>query len=150
MHVRIQRCASLEQPGWLALREALWPQGSRDEHRAEMKLFLSDPHRYGQYVAYSSTGEAVGLAEVSLRSDYVNGTCASPVAFLEGLYVVPNARRAGVARALVAVACEWAAERACGEIASDALLANDESHAVHRALGFAETERVVFFRKPLA
>ncbi|MBW8893579.1 MAG: N-acetyltransferase, partial [Burkholderiales bacterium] len=27
---------------------------------------------------------------------------------------------------------------------------NTESHAMHRALGFEETERVVFFRKVLA
>jgi aminoglycoside 6'-N-acetyltransferase I len=34
-------------------------------------------------------------------------------------------------------------------LASDALLDNGASHAMHRALGFEETERVVFFRKPL-
>ena len=35
------------------------------------------------------------------------------------------------------------------ELASDALLDNEISHSVHRALGFEETERVVFFRKRL-
>jgi hypothetical protein len=29
------------------------------------------------------------------------------------------------------------------------LIDNAESHAVHRALGFAETERVVYFRRSL-
>jgi aminoglycoside 6'-N-acetyltransferase I len=35
------------------------------------------------------------------------------------------------------------------ELASDALLDNNGSHAMHEALGFTETERVVYFRKAL-
>jgi aminoglycoside 6'-N-acetyltransferase I len=79
----------------------------------------------------------------------VNGAQSSPVGFLEGLYVVPRARRNGVARALVAEVGRWARDFGCSELASDAALANAASHAVHRALGFEETERVVFFRKQL-
>jgi aminoglycoside 6'-N-acetyltransferase I len=37
----------------------------------------------------------------------------------------------------------------CTELASDALLDNQTSHAMHEALGFVETERVVYFLKPL-
>lgn len=37
----------------------------------------------------------------------------------------------------------------CREFASDALAHNQLSHAMHRSLGFEETERVVFFRKVL-
>jgi RimJ/RimL family protein N-acetyltransferase len=33
---------------------------------------------------------------------------------------------------------------------AEALIDNHGSHAVHRALGFAETGRVVFFRRKLA
>lgn len=93
--------------------------------------------------------EAIGLAEASLRSDYVNGTESSPVAFLEGLYVVPQARRKGVAASLVAAVCGWARGAGCRELASDAALENAISQVVHRALGFEETERVVFFRRVL-
>jgi len=81
---------------------------------------------------------------------HVNGAQSSPVGFLEGLYVVPHARRNGVARALVAEIARWARDCGCSEMASDAALANAASHAVHRALGFAETERVVFFRKAIS
>jgi aminoglycoside 6'-N-acetyltransferase I len=115
-----------------------------------MSSFLSSPLRYTQFVAYSSSGEALGFVEASLRSDYVNGTESSPVAFLEGIYVVPQARREGVASALVAAVTAWAREGGCRELASDALLENQASHAVHRALGFEETERVVFFRRVLS
>ena len=148
--MKVEPCASAEQPGWLRLRQALWPEAGREEHLLEMASCAADPQRYGQFVAYSASHEAIGLAEVSLRTDYVNGTQTSPVAFLEGLYVVPQARRKGVAGALVAAVCEWARRAGCQEIASDAVLENSISHVVHRALGFEETERVVFFRRKLA
>ena len=148
--MKVEPCASAEQPGWLRLRQALWPEAGREEHLLEMASFAADPRRYGQFLAYSASHEAIGLAEVSLRRDHVNGTQTSPVAFLEGLYVVPQARRKGVASALVAAVCEWARRAGCQEIASDAVLENSISHVVHRALGFEETERVVFFRRKLA
>jgi aminoglycoside 6'-N-acetyltransferase I len=37
----------------------------------------------------------------------------------------------------------------CREFAWDAAVENEPSHAMHRALGFEKTERVVFFRKSL-
>lgn len=145
----IERCASVEQPGWLTLREALWPHCSREEHLAEMSAFLVAPKKYAQFVAYSRTAEPIGFAEASARDDYVNGTETSPVAFLEGLYVIPDARRQGVATELVAAVAAWGIELGCSELASDALLENELSHSVHKALGFVETERVLFFRKSL-
>ena len=36
------------------------------------------------------------------------------------------------------------------ELASDAALSNTVSRAVHRRLGFDETERVIFFRRGLS
>jgi aminoglycoside 6'-N-acetyltransferase I len=146
----IERCASVEQDGWLTLRQALWPHCTREEHLSEMSLFCASPERYAQFVAYSRPGHAVGFVEASVRTDYVNGTDSSPVAFLEGIYVVPEARRKGLAGSLVAAVERWALSVGCRELASDASLENQVSHAVHRALGFKETERVVFFRKALA
>ena len=148
--MKIELCGSADHPGWLRLRQALWPESAREQHLVEMKLCIDNPQRYAQFVAYSATHEAVGLAEASLRSDYVNGTESSPVGFLEGLYVVPPARRRGVARALVAAVCDWTRRSGCRELASDAVLENSIGHVVHQALGFEETERVVFFRRKLA
>ena len=91
----------------------------------------------------------MGLVEASRRVDYVNGTSSSPVAFLEGLYVVPASRRQGVARTLVQSVVRWALAEGCSELASDSLLDNPAAHATHRALGFEETERVVYFRRGL-
>jgi aminoglycoside 6'-N-acetyltransferase I len=147
--VKIERCTGAAHAGWVELRDALWPQG-RELQLAEMAARASERQRYAAFIAYASDGEAAGLAEAAMRVDYVNGTQSSPVAFLEGIYVTARHRRQGIARALVARVCSWARELGAREIASDALLANPPSHAVHRALGFDETERVVFYRKPLA
>ena len=94
-------------------------------------------------------GEVTGFAEVTLRRDHVNGCETSPVAFLEGIYVRPRCRRRRLGRGLLAAVEQWGREQGCSEVGSDALLANEVSHRFHGGAGFEETERVVYFRKPL-
>ena len=113
-----------------------------------MKQFLGDPSRFAQFIYLDGCEAPRGFAEASIRSDYVNGATSSPVAFLEGIFVEPRARRTGVARRLVEEISAWARDRGLSELASDADLSNTISHAVHSGLGFEETERVVFFRMP--
>jgi aminoglycoside 6'-N-acetyltransferase I len=114
-----------------------------------MSSFCAQRERFAQFVAYAGLHQAVGFIEVAVRTDHVNETESSLVAFLEGIYVVPETRRMGTARALVAIAERWAIKRGYREFAWDAALENETSHAMDRALGFHETERVVFFRKLL-
>ena len=114
---------------------------------AEERVARTDP-RIETFVAVLDE-RVTGFAEVSLRSDYVNGCETSPVAFLEGIYVRPEHRRRGIGRALVAAVEQWGRERGCSELGSDALLDNHMSHRFHGGAGFEETERVVYFRKPL-
>lgn len=132
---------------WLALRLALWPDASDAEHLSGM----ADALARGHYVRLASIadGSVIGFVEASKRLDYVNGTSSSPVAFLEGIYVVPESRRKGVARALVDSVVHWASAEGCRELASDSLLDNTAAHAMHGALGFEETERVVYFCRRL-
>jgi len=114
-----------------------------------MASFLLEPTRFVQFIVRDSRGRGVGLAEASIRTDYVNGTSSSPVAYLEGLYVAPDARGRGVARSLVLAVSEWALATGCTELASDTQPENRVSQAVHTQLGFVETERAVFFSKSL-
>ena len=145
----LERCSSLEQPGWLDFRLALWPDASADEHRGYMAISLAQPERFLQLMMYDARRQPVGFIEGSIRADYVNGTETSPVGFVEGVYVAPAWRRKGIARALFAAIGDWARARGCRELASDALLENETSQRAHRALGFEETERVVYYRRML-
>ena len=142
-------CKSVDQPGWLTLRAQLWPHCSQARHLAQMSELIASPHNFAQYLEFNGAGVPVGLVEASLRTDHVNGTVSSPVAFLEGIYVVPEARQRGIARKLVAAIELWAISAGCTEFASDAQLDDLQSHRMHLALGFHETSRVVFFKKAL-
>ncbi|MFN3774293.1 aminoglycoside 6'-N-acetyltransferase [Sphingomonas parapaucimobilis] len=122
---------------WLALRAALW--GNEADEL---------PSGDGNFVALVDD-RVIGFAEAAVRHDYVNGCDTSPVLFLEGLFVDPDHRRRGVAGALVAAVADWGRAQGCLEFASDAEIDNLDSHAMHRALGFVETERVVYFRREL-
>jgi len=145
----IERCTALEQPGWLELRLALWPDATADDHRGYMAMELAQPDRFLQLMIYDELRQPIGFIEGSIRIDYVNGTESSPVGFVEGVYVVPSWRRRGIARLLFAAIGDWARARGCSELASDALIDNEISQRAHRALGFRETDRVVYFAKPL-
>ena len=148
MIVRPAHAADLD--AWAALRLALWPdEGSVAEHRAEAAETLEKPETFATFVPEAPDGTNAGFIEAALRHDYVNGCETSPVAFVEGVYVRPEHRKADVGRALCAAVAEWGRSRGCGELASDALADNLESHAFHRAVGFEETERVVYFRMAL-
>jgi aminoglycoside 6'-N-acetyltransferase I len=58
-------------------------------------------------------------------------------------------RKRGIARALSEAVAGWGRTRGATEYGSNALLENADSHAFHTAIGFAETERVVFFKRAL-
>jgi len=145
--MRIERLTATGLEDWIALRQALWPW-SQAEHRMEVGDALKNPDA-AAFLARDDGGTAIGFAEATLRRDYVNGCNTSPVGFLEGLYVKDDWRRRGVARALTQAVEAWTRTKGCSELASDAFLDNEGSHRMHGALGFEETERVVYFRKAL-
>ena len=148
--VKIAPATAADAADWAKMRGALWPSGAGGEHAREIAALLAEPGETLNLIARDDDGHALGFLEASIRHDYVNGCKTSPVAFLEGIFVWPAARGQGVARALVAEAEAWARQRRLSEFASDAPVENSASQAMHEALGFEETQRVVFFRKQLA
>jgi aminoglycoside 6'-N-acetyltransferase I len=123
--MRIEPCSKNSQDEWLPLRQCLWPHPD-NEHRDEMKRALDNPDAMS-FLARDESGAAIGFAEATLRHDYVNGCTTSPVGFLEGLYVRPDCRRHGVARALCQAVEGWVRGRGCSELASDTWLGHHES-----------------------
>lgn len=135
---------------WAALRAALWPDDDATAHAEDITAtFLTGDPDQVAFVAEDEDGRLLGFVEASIRRDYVDGCDTSPVAFGEGAYIVPELRGTGVGCGLVEAVAEWGRARGCSELASNALLENTASHAFHEAVGFEETERVVFFRRML-
>jgi len=147
MSIEVHRCDGPDLR-WIALRARVWPHLSVEEHRDELALHLARDRRLVGFVALEQ-GQPRAFAEASVRRDYVNGCDTFNVAFLEFIWVHADHRRRGIARALIQAAQGWAQSIGCTEFASDAPVENSVSHTLHRALGFEETERVVFFRKIL-
>lgn len=142
----IRPATPADYPQWLALRLALWDDNTEDEMLAEMRTLLTDPQQ-AVFLA-EENGVLIGFAEVSLRK-YADGCDTSPVGYLEGWYVAPEHRRAGIGSALVHAGEEWARTHGCREMASDTWLENEISIQAHLQLGYAESERLVHFMKHL-
>ena len=140
-----------DAPAWLRLRRALWPHHAETAHAAEIREFLEGcaPEPLAVLVVADGAGQLIGFAELSIRA-YAEGCHTDRVAYLEGWYVVPDARDRGVGRALIAAAEAWGRSQGCVEFASDAELTNDASAAAHQAVGFIEVGRVRCFRKDLS
>lgn len=134
----------------MTLRHVLWPDGSVDEHARAVDRFLAgDRHEPAEVlVALDDSGTITGFVELSIRN-IVDSCNTDRVGYLEGWYVIPEARRRGIGAALVHAAERWARAQGCREFASDAALDNEASHRAHAALGFTETGRSVNFRKDL-
>ncbi len=142
----IRQATRPHRPAWAQLRLGLWPDA--DDPLEELAESLVDAEG-AVFLACLAGGEAVGFAEVRLRHDYVNGTESSPVGFLEGWYVQPPWQGHAVGRALLAAVQAWTRAAGCSELASDSRMEDVQAHAAHRACGFEETERVVYFRMAL-
>ena len=96
---------------------------------------------------------AVGMAQSSVRHDYVEGTdsggVGSKVGYLEGIFVQSDHRGKGIAKALVIECEKWTNQMGCKEFASDCKLENEESYRFHLKIGFAEVSRNIHFVKKI-
>jgi aminoglycoside 6'-N-acetyltransferase I len=148
--VTVRPATPRDSDRWLRLRHTLWPDGPEAEHADEIARFFAGRARnpVAVLLAEDRAGRAIGFAEISIRS-YAEGCRTDRVAYLEGWFVVPDARSRGVGRALIQAAEDWARSQGCTEFASDAEAENESSATAHRALGFTEVGLVRCFRKDL-
>ena len=128
------------------MRRALWPDSSEAEVDDVLALTASEGIIL---VAEGAAGGLLGFAEVGLRK-FAEGCSDSPVAYLEGIWIDSDTRREGVGSALVKEAEAWACSSGFTELASDCDVGNAGSRAFHGALGFAEVQRNICFRRILS
>lgn len=127
------------------LKTELWPDSNFDEELGNCERLLLSVNE-ACFLARLDD-KYVGFIQLSLRTDYVEGASTSPVAYVEGLYVRPDCRKAGAARALIEFGLAWGKEMGCIEYASDAEWQNEPSIGFHKHLGFEEVGRTVHFIK---
>ncbi len=150
--MEIRAITRYDRDEWARMRAALYPDppvSEIDDWLDAMDAGGTHPVGVAVLVADRGDGMLAGFVEIGSRS-YAEGCESAPVAYLEGWYVDPDARRSGLGRRLVEAAEDWARANGFTELASDAELDNEVSHRAHRALGFDEVERQVCFRKRLA
>jgi aminoglycoside 6'-N-acetyltransferase I len=151
--VIIRQATPSDRTALAQARAALWPDATPEQHSAELEEILNGRQASTLpqliLVAESAAGEIVGFVDVGLRSHADGCDTRQPVAYIEGWYVAPDARRVGVGRALLAAAEAWGRTQGCSEMASDTWIDCDLSQRAHEALGFAVVDRCVHYRKAL-
>ena len=147
MDVTIREMGFEDRAIWSDMRFGLWPDTTPADHLQDIATLLADPEQWA-FIVTANGNIPAGFVEIAIRK-YANGCTERPVAFLEGLWVAPAFRRQGIGARLIAHAEHFLRAKGFREFCSDALLDNADSHAAHAGWGFAETERVIYFRKAL-
>ena len=132
---------------WTELAVLLFPESSFEEELQFHQEILFSEKEIGYL--YFLDNQYVGFMNISIRSDYVNGTATSPVVYIEAIYVLPEYRKKGIGQELIQHAEAVARERGIKEVASDCLIDNMLSEKFHKGCGFEEKERVICFVKKL-
>ncbi|MCR5872325.1 MULTISPECIES: GNAT family N-acetyltransferase [unclassified Sphingomonas] len=146
--VQVRRAVERDYPVWAEMLAALHPGQSPEAFLAEIGELLALPEPYVAFLAFDDAGQALGMIDARLRN-YAEGAPRFHAAYVEDLWVSPDARGRGVASALLAAVEDWAREQGADWLGSDTSPDNDASRAWHKAAGFAEVEQLVVFGKPL-
>ncbi len=125
----------------------MWPQHEKDL-KGIFRGIVKSPKQVS-FICHSDKRKAVGFANFSIRTDYVEGASSSPVGYLEGIFVQEKFRKKGVARMLLQEGEKWALKKGCVEMGSDTGLSNRRSQKFHKALGFRESAKLVAFIKKI-
>lgn len=133
---------------WCQLRNLLWPNHLMDEHVRDGEKIIKSNDLIS-FLICDDKERFIGFSDASIRRDYVNGCNHSPVAYLEGIFILNEFRQLGLSSLLINEVEKWGKSKGCLELASDTSLDNHTSKKMHEKLGFTQTETVVFFKKNL-
>lgn len=132
---------------WSQMCHELWSNHVTDELDEELNDIFEAANQE-QFLILKG-GEFVGLINLSLRNDYVEGADETPTAYIEGIYIRKEYRNQGCGTQLIEFAKEWAKKNNCVQLASDTELSNKESQKFHIKSGFKEVSRSVHYIKLL-
>lgn len=143
----IQKAGKKDLKTLANLAALLWDSCSVNELMTEFSEIISQGK--SRFFLKYENDIPIGFAQCQLRYDYVEGTKTTPVGYLERIFVKERYRNRGYAKELL-VECEaWAKDNGCQEFASDCEIENTGSFHFHKAVGFAEANRIICFTKAL-
>lgn len=125
----------------------LWGNHNTKNLKKEFETKLSN--KESVIFLYVCDDKIVAFSMCGLRHDYVEGCISSPVAYLEGIFVLPEYRRKGIGKQLVEACQKWGKQQGCEEFASDCEFTNKISQQFHNGCNFKESNRIVCFVKDL-
>ena len=132
---------------WVDFALALFTEAKRPEMAAELRR-IDQLSKYQTFFARTPE-RAVGYATLTIRTDHVEGATTTPVGYLEAIYVDPDFRNNGIAKALYSVGESWCKEKGCTEMGSDTWHWNTAAQDFHKRLGFREEDILVHFYKKI-
>ena len=144
----IRPAQQTDTQAWSQMRTQLWPD-TPDNHLGELAAYFNGESIdiVAAFIA-ELDGKAIGFIELNIRN-FAEGSRNDKVPYLEAWYIAPEYQGKGFGKQLMAHAEQWAKAQGFNELASDTEITNTKSIALHKALGFIETERVVCFLKKL-
>jgi len=143
MDTTIREATREDYDQWKSLRKLLSPDCSDHKHNLEIDQILSSKGIV--LIAEQPEAGMIGFAEISLRSDHVEGVSISPVPYLEGWFVLEDYRRQGIGSKILTKAIAWASQNGYCELASDVELQNIDSIQTHIKFGFNEVGKTAHF-----
>ena len=144
----VRRAEPADHPIWAAMLARLHGDQSAVEFERELAAFTKLPEPYAGFLAFSDGGVPIGMIDARVRN-YAEGAPNLRAAYVEDLWADPEHRRSGVAAKLLEAVETWAREQNLDWLGSDTMPDNTLSREWHRAMGFAEVEKIVVFGKRL-
>ena len=98
--IRVRAALPVDSHQLSRLREALWPESSKEEHTKELTSLLTEKKNGSMplviFVAEAVGGQLIGFLEAGLRSHADGCDPWRPVGFVEGWFVLENHREKGI------------------------------------------------------
>ncbi|MDJ0956908.1 MAG: GNAT family N-acetyltransferase [Arenicellales bacterium] len=147
--MKIRPAQTSDKQDWANMRYRLWPD-SIDVHLDEIEEYFNGESIdiVQAYVVEDEDGSLVGFMELNIRN-FAEGSRSPRLPYLEAWYVEEAYRGNGYGKKLMLMAENWAIDKGYSELASDTNIENETSIAMHKSLGFKETERIITFLKKL-
>lgn len=145
--MKIQALTQNHEAALAKLMCELWPESSIEVEEAYLQSIRKS--EVDAFFLLMEDEMPQGFIQLKVRNDYVEGALASPIAYVEGIYVRTALRRKGWAAKLMQLAESWAKEKGLNQLASDTEISNLSSIRFHKQAGFTEANRIVCFIKNL-